>query len=209
MIREVDLVSYLPPFLAEYKEINETLAAETPEFMLVWKAADRVLRNEFIAVADEYGISRFERMLKIYPSKKDTLESRRVKVQGRWFASLPYTMKMLLTKLKSICGDTDFTVIKEFDYYRIVIETNLELFGQVEELEQILNTMLPCNMNVILKNRISCAASGKALAAGGIRATEFFVVPDDYKERIGASGKQKFASGVSITEVIRIKQEGE
>ena len=41
MIREVDLVSYLPPFLAEYKEINIALTAENPEFALAWEAADR------------------------------------------------------------------------------------------------------------------------------------------------------------------------
>ena len=99
MIRDVDLVSYLPPFIAEFREINSTLTAENPEFKIVWEAADRVLKNEFIATADEYGISRFERILKIYPSTEDTLESRRARVQARWFASLPYTWRMLLEKL--------------------------------------------------------------------------------------------------------------
>lgn len=61
MTREVDLVSYLPPFLAEFKEIAVTLKAENPEFVLVWNAAERVLQNEFIETADEYGISRFEK----------------------------------------------------------------------------------------------------------------------------------------------------
>ena len=51
MIREVDLVSMLPPFLAEYRELRAALEAENPEFVLVWRAADRVLRNEFIATA--------------------------------------------------------------------------------------------------------------------------------------------------------------
>ena len=41
MTREVDLVSYLPPFLAEFKEIAVTLEAENPEFVLVWNAAER------------------------------------------------------------------------------------------------------------------------------------------------------------------------
>ena len=45
MIREVDLVSYLPPFMAEYKETNITLTAENPEFILVWEAAEKVLKN--------------------------------------------------------------------------------------------------------------------------------------------------------------------
>ena len=38
MIREVDLVSYLPPFLAEYRELKAALEAEDPEFALVWRA---------------------------------------------------------------------------------------------------------------------------------------------------------------------------
>ena len=67
MIREVDLVSYLPPFMAEFKEIMATLEAENPEFVLVWEAADRVLQNEFIETSDEYGISRWERILGVFP----------------------------------------------------------------------------------------------------------------------------------------------
>ena len=78
MIRDVDLVSYLPSFIADYKEINLTLSAENPEFILAWKSADRALKNEFIATADEYGISRFEKILGIYPLKEDSLESRRI-----------------------------------------------------------------------------------------------------------------------------------
>ena len=119
MTREVDLVSYLPPFLAEFKEIAVTLEAENPEFVLVWNAAERVLKNEFIESADEYGISRFERILKIFPSKEDSLESRRARVQARWFATIPYTWRMLIEKLISICGDSNFTLEGDFLFYKI------------------------------------------------------------------------------------------
>lgn len=96
MIRNVDLVSYLPPIMAEFQEYRATLEAENPEFVLVWNATDQVLQNEFIATADEYGISRFEQILNILPSKEDTLESRRSRVQTRWFNTIPYTLKALL-----------------------------------------------------------------------------------------------------------------
>ena len=119
--REVDLLSYLPPFMAEFKEIAVTLDAENPEFVLVWKAADRVLQNEFIETADEYGISRFEKILNILPSKEDTLESRRSRVFARWFNTIPYTLKALIAKLEALCGDSDFTIIKEYDNYTITM----------------------------------------------------------------------------------------
>lgn len=170
MIREVDLVSCLPPFMADYKEINIALTAENPEFVLVWKAADRTLRNEFIATADEYGISRFEKILKILPSREDTLESRRSRVQSRWFTSLPYTWRMFLQKLVALCGENSFTVIKKFGCYRIELEVHLPMFGQVQELEGIVNRMLPCNMVLKTTNRIPTDLES-GMYTGGVLST--------------------------------------
>lgn len=167
MIREVDLVSYLPPFLAEYRDINETFKAEDPEFQIVWQAADRVLRNEFIATADEYGITRFENILKIFPAREDTLESRRARVQSKWFLFLPYTMKMLLVRLIAICGENNFKIIRHLEEYHLTVETDLELYGQVDELDKTLQALLPCNMVITVKNKIPCVAQGKIFAAGG------------------------------------------
>ena len=47
MIRNVDLVSYLPPIMAEFQEYRATLEAENPEFVIIWNATDQVLQNEF------------------------------------------------------------------------------------------------------------------------------------------------------------------
>ena len=110
MNREVDLASYLPPFMAEYREINMTLAAENPEFSLVWEGTDWVLSNEFIITADEYGIARFEKILGVLPSRQDTLEVRRARVLSRWFTELPYTWRMLMKKLAMLCGEEKFEV---------------------------------------------------------------------------------------------------
>lgn len=146
MIREVDLVSYLPLFLAEYKEIHAALTAENPEFLLIWDAADRVLQNEFIATADEYGISRFEKMLGILPSKNDTLEERRLKVQSRWFTALPYTWRMLLKKLSVLCGDREFRVyMPEKGGYEIRVDIPIEPESEylLQETQQMLERFLP------------------------------------------------------------------
>lgn len=200
MTREVDLVSYLPPFLAEFKEISVTLEAENPEFVLVWNAAEQVLQNEFIETADEYGISRFEKILNILPSKEDTLESRRTRVQARWFNTIPYTLKALITKLVALCGDSDFKITKEYQNYRIEILTNLELFGQVEELEHMIESMIPCNMIVISENEIPCGATGFAFIAGGICAVEHFFITNDEQIFRTISGKAAFKGGTVNTE---------
>lgn len=147
MVRQVNLSSYLPPFMAEYREINETLSAENPEFILAWTAADLTLKNMFIESANEYGISRFEKLLGIFPSANDTLDSRRKRVSIRWFNELPFTYKALLEKLIAICGDGDFSVICNFkEAYEISVTLDLSLQSKVEEVENMLDTMLPMNL---------------------------------------------------------------
>ena len=176
MIREVELVSYLPEFLAEFKEISTALETENPEFTLVWNAADRTLHNEFIETADEYGLSRFEKNLNILPSKEDTLESRRARVQARWFNSVPCTLKAFISKLISICGKSNFSVTKDYLNYNIKIAVSLEMYGQVEELERIIETMIPCNMTVNSVNKIKCTSEGKSLVGSGVSISEIIVI---------------------------------
>ena len=204
MIRDVDLVSYLPLYLDGYEENPATLEAENPEFILIWNATDRVLKNEFIETADEYGISRFEKILNIFPSKEDTLESRRARVQARWFSSIPYTFKAFVSKLAALCGDTDFTIIKDYEKYRIDIFTDLELFGQVDELEHIIETVMPCNMIVNSKNEMPCNVNGFALFGGGVVSMETFFITNDEKADVIVNGAALHGGGVVNTAKVLI-----
>lgn len=195
MIREVDLVSYLPPYLEEFKEIAVTLEAENPEFILVWKATDKVLQNEFIETADEYGISRFENILRILPSIEDTIDSRRARVQSRWFNVIPYTLKCFISKLVMLCGNSDFIITKGYQNYRIHLLTNLELYGQVEELKRIIDSMIPCNMIVLSMNEIHCVSNGFFFTAGGICSVEHFFITNDEKSEKVIHSKATFGGG--------------
>lgn len=179
MNREVDLLSYLPPFLQEFKENRETLNAENPEFVLAWNGADRVLKNEFIDTADEYGISRFENILKITPSKTDTLEIRRKRVMLQWLSRTPYTLRAFLERLSAICGDSDYSVVKEYLKYKIGITTNLEEAGQAEELDRLIEEMMPCNMVVASMNKIPCNPEGSLYVAGTVCYVEHIEIADD------------------------------
>ena len=205
MIREVDLVSYLPPFMQSYKEPVAALEAENPEFSLMWSATDRCLRNRFISTADEYGISRFEKMLKIYPTTDDTLESRRSRVQSKWFNTIPYTWKVLLQKLLVLCGDSDFEVTGDFKTgYTLYIDTDLELYGQVEELENIINTMIPENLVVVSKNSIPCNIKGAVLFGGGICFINEFIITNDFREVFDVNGSSVFGGKATDTTMVTI-----
>lgn len=191
-----DLVSYLPPFMAEYEEINAALTAENPELTLLWDGKERVLKNQFILTADSEGLARFEGLLGIVPSKSDTLESRRQRVLLRWFLQLPYTERMLLEKLVNLCGEGNFTFTKNYDRYQIRIEASLELYGQTKELEELLERMIPCNINVVSRNRVECRTEGSVEIFSGIRVTERVLVTNDFRERASVKGNAGAAGAV-------------
>lgn len=177
MIREVDLVSYLPEFMQKYKEPVAALKAEDPEFAVVWSGVDRILYNHFISTADENGISRFEKLLNISPSDEDTLESRRSRCQSKWFMRIPYTLRVLLQKLTVLCGDMDFALTHDFATgYTLTLETNLELYGQVEELEHIIDDIVPCNIVTSTSNHIHCVTDGQVYAGGCITYTDIIEI---------------------------------
>ena len=168
----VNLLEYLPPFLREYREMKAVMNAENPELSALYENADRVLNNEFIATADEYGIERFEKLLGILPSKSDTLESRRARVLSRWFTQLPYTLRAFLAKLYGLSDYGNIEVAVDFDRYRIAIDTDFELYGQISEVERLVELMFPCNIIADLHNTIRLSAHGEYKHGGAVSFTE-------------------------------------
>lgn len=148
MIKETDLVSYLPPFMQVYKECVAALEAENPEFTLLWETAGEILGNHFISTANEHGISRFEKLLGIFPAEVENLDVRRARVQNRWFNVAPYTLRVLALKLAELLGgehrfsiETDF--LEAYGLLLIVYSTD---DSQVEEIKYILSVMVPENI---------------------------------------------------------------
>lgn len=147
MIREVDLTVYLPEFMKEYKEPAAALKAENPEFHALWNAADRILQNRFILTADEYGISRFEKILGICPAGDDTLEARRMRVQNRWFNKLPYTIRMLCVKLSECLKEYNFDIDADFrNAYEMTVMIYTSDDVRAGEVKYLLNGMVPANI---------------------------------------------------------------
>ena len=188
MIRETDLVSYLPLFVAEFKEISAVLKAEDPEFTFVWSAADRVLKNEFIETADEYGLSRFENLLNIFPEPTDPLEIRRTRIMARWFVALPYTLRTLIKKLISLCGENNFAIETDFDHYRIKVETMFDFVGQIQEVENLLEQIVPANIIINTRNNIAAETSGIFYVGGTVCQTLNITVSSELRENIALNG---------------------
>lgn len=180
MLRDVNLIEYLPPFVAEYQEIKYIMSTENPEIQLVEDETEIIKNNQFILTCDLIGISRFEKLLGITPSKNDTLEMRISRVFIRWNDDIPYTYKVLIQKLTLLCGD-DFEIIPNFNEYEMSIITHLESFGQVDELVNLLKYMIPCNIDVNSNNEMNFTIYGEVLCSIGMAYCETFEISDTFK----------------------------
>ena len=141
-----DLIAYLPPFLARYTELSEALGAEGSEFDKALEKIGRILDNEFIETADEYGVSRFENMLGIAPSAADTLNDRRQRVLAKFNENLPYTLRSLNNILNNVFGTNGYVLEFLPDKYAVKVKIALSIKARVQIAEDILERMIPCNM---------------------------------------------------------------
>ena len=89
MIREVNLISYLPEYLKDYQEMQEALKTQQPELQKLWGQLEAMQNNQYILYADTQGIEKFEQMLEITALDDDTLENRRFRVLSRWNNAIP------------------------------------------------------------------------------------------------------------------------
>ena len=179
MIRNADLMSYLPPVLQDVREIQVTFNAEDPEFQLVFDTSELVLNNLYIKTADIDGIARFEKILGIRPSENDTLETRRFRVLSRWNDRIPYTWKALLEKLDTLCGEGNYTISLDNDIYTLNVETHLGEFGTVDELNIMLKEIIPCNLVIVATNVLSAGDESPTYIGSAMVSSQHYVLTPD------------------------------
>lgn len=139
MVREVELIKYLPDYVADYREIKSITIAEDPEFKLVWNEADNTRNNQFLDTCDEVGLSRFEKLLSIKNEIK-SVDMRKVVVRSK----LLLQDFDLTSYLSSLYGSENFSIfVKGYNLY-------INLFTKFDdikkELETTLKEMIPVNL---------------------------------------------------------------
>ena len=157
MAKAVDLLSYYMPVLRNLKEFKEIAKAEEPEIIALLEAVDTVLNNMYIETADEYGISKFEEMMRITPDKGADLETRRINALVKWNDSTVYTDSTLEGLLATLCGGTDrYKIERDYNNYKIAITTTVNASGAYEVVKKMLADILPCNLELTLSNKVAC-----------------------------------------------------
>lgn len=146
MIRNVNLINHLPPFVQEYREIQYIAHAENPEFQALVDLSETVKNNMFVVRANETGIARYEEMLGLTPTKDDDLESRRARVLSKYTNTSMYTYRGLIERLDAVCGVGNYTVELYPAEYTIKIMLNLRAKNLLGAIKPMIDEMIPANM---------------------------------------------------------------
>lgn len=202
MIRDVELLEHLPLFIQEYREIRAIMNAENPEFQIAEDETEVILNNQFIETCDLKGIAKFEKLIGIISLESDNLQSRISRVLTRWNDVIPYTYIIFLRKLNSLCGKKKYKIDRNINEYKMKIVTNLELSGQTDELDYILNYMIPANIEITSENEIPININGTTKLASNITFCDIIEITDNFNETFEIEGDTKVASNMNVTEII-------
>lgn len=146
MIRTVNLLGHLPPFVQEYREIQAIMDTENPELQLVEDESERIKNNMFVLHTDEVGVQRYEKMFGLMPSKSDTLKQRQANVMTKLTTTVVYTLEGLIERLNVICGVGNYSLELDADRYEIIIHFHLRIQNFTETIHSMMKEMIPANM---------------------------------------------------------------
>ena len=153
--RTVDLWEGLPPYLRQFREMEKLLEAERPEVQALVHNTLYLLDNLFIETAEDMGLKRFEKLVQIYPSPNDTIETRRKNVLAAWYSYDLYTLYNLKKRIEMLQGNQHHSISwDETDNFTLHLIVDLSQDGQIDYLYKMLEIMLPANISYTVENRI-------------------------------------------------------
>ena len=144
---ERKLIDYLPYVIRDYAEFQ---GIEQPEIEKAWNTTDDLLDNQFIPTAGNMGLSRWEKILGITPKGTDSLEDRRFRILTRINEELPYTLPQLRNILETLCGKGNYSADVEEGTYQLLVKIGLAAKNNFNDVESLLNRVVPQNMVVTL-----------------------------------------------------------
>lgn len=169
MIREVNLISYLPLFIQKFKEIAEALNAENAEFENAWKAVDAAFSDLCLFTATERGIARREKMLGIQPKVLENLAERRFTLLSKINVKTPFTKSMLSEQLETLCGKGNYNVEIDYDAYTVNVLVGLVAKNSFDDVADLLERFIPANMVINLGLKFNRHDMFKSITNGQLK----------------------------------------
>lgn len=153
MVREVDVIGYLPPILHEIKEIVEIANVENPVLESLWQQIEDTLNNQFVVTTNELGAKRYEKMLKLKVPETDTIETRIFRILTRYQEQAPYSYKVLIQLLDSLLGEGQYELKRDVAAKILSVKIELTVKGMFDAVVVMLERITPQNMVLTVQLR--------------------------------------------------------
>ncbi|MBU3193456.1 putative phage tail protein [Clostridium algidicarnis] len=188
------LIEFLPPEITEIREFEEITSTEDIELELLEKGQQRILHENFIDSATDYGIKHKEKLFKIRADPStESLDFRKLRLKNRKMDKMPITHRALEQKLKVLFGEGNYIIGVLNNEYVLKIEVNTFDWNMFYEIADNFRYIIPCNM--ILKSTLAQKISSKLyIGACTTIGEEITVYPWSLKD-ITSLGKVNIATG--------------
>lgn len=134
-----------PDIIINIPDIAEIYEASEQQCQDLEEDAEQMDKNLFLDQMDEAVIARWESMLGIVPLDDDKLTDRRFRVKVKALEKLPYSYRVMIRKLDTICPEGHEVIISE-NKDEIEIKISLKSKKMVEDVKKLMEDILPLNM---------------------------------------------------------------
>lgn len=129
------------PDIAQIYSINDKQAAEIEE------AIEKLEGNIILDTMSEENTKDWERFLKLPVQDDDTLDDRRLRVKAKNLEKLPYTYRVVASRLNTLCPDGyDMEINNERTH--IAVKIALKSKKMIDTVEDMLDNYIPLNMTI-------------------------------------------------------------
>lgn len=152
MDRRVEIESYAPEFLKDYKEIKIIYNCENIELEKIWEMLYSILDNAFVETANEQGVERWENIIGITANKSiESLQFRKERILNRLTMMPPFTIRFLRNQLDTVIGTDKYEVYVDYANYTLYLESSAINQNWYEEISFTINKIKPANIVFINK----------------------------------------------------------
>lgn len=138
------LNKYLPEFVGSIKEFQALDHTLSQELNTLDHTIQEIQNNQFIETANEKGLSRYERLLRIKPNKD--VDIRRFNILTKFNSTMPFTMRWLQNTLNSTVGQNNYLIDLDHTKCHLTISIIKHKENIIDHLRQELEGKLPAHL---------------------------------------------------------------
>lgn len=142
----MELLEYLPDFMAGLKEIQEMVKAEQPDISAAIQAVREAPDDFFITTLSPSGAKRWEEMLDLPVQESAPIADRRFRILTKATEQRPFTLRHLKDLMTTLCGEDGFTVAMASSTFTLTVRVALEAKQNYDDVDTLLNRIVPENL---------------------------------------------------------------